>query len=273
MENLTIKDKHYALIRELPAVKQGAVYKAIFDYAMEHKEPTQLTGMSKAIFENIRPYIDNVEKQYKNGKQGGRPSEKVEEPKEETQPQTEEQSKEETQNESQTISKIDTFVLNQNKTQTQSQSTTQTQSQDISQQESQRQTFKDKYILSLSINKNNLIMRACACVKESEFVDIFSKYFKDYFNYWGYTAEDKKAFKEVMNALGCMFAKAKRGEFKFNQLKYTVENLAERILQLDEDDIHKIVWQLLNNTEIQNREIYITGALLSRASEKKVGSR
>ena len=109
MRDIKFFASYYAAIKELPDNKQGAVYKAIFDYAMEEKEP-ELSGLSLAIFNLIRPYLDSSKKQYENGIKGGRPSNK----------ETQEQSEEETQSKTQS--------LTQNKTQ----------------EQSQRQTIKNK---------------------------------------------------------------------------------------------------------------------------------
>lgn len=260
MENLTLQGKHYALIRELPASKQGAVYKAIFDYAMENKEPTQLTGMSKAIFENIRPYIDNVEKMYINGKKGGRPVNKKElllSGGEETKPQSKD------------ISKIDKFALTKTKTKEQ----TKMESKDESKPQSKEKTFIDKDNISLSNKINNLSMRVRACESDNALIDLFKELYKHYFDYWGYDKEDKDVFEEIMVVLANAIKKAKKGELKFYQIKYSLDMLIESIAYLDEQDIRDIVWQVMNNNEIKNRELYITGALLSRASEKKTGNR
>jgi len=109
MRNIAFLGTHYALIRELPANQQGAVYKAIFDYAMEEKEPVNLTGMSKAIFETTRQYWDTCRKQFENGQKGGRPS------KTKSQIETQEITQQETQTETQSETLYNNNTINNNK--------------------------------------------------------------------------------------------------------------------------------------------------------------
>ena len=110
MRDIKFFASYYAAIKELPDSKQGMVYKAVFDYAMEGVMPDNLSGMPKAIFDLIKPYLDSSKKQYENGIKGGRPANH----------ETQAQSEEKTQNETQ--------IITQTKTQ----------------EQSQRQTIKNK---------------------------------------------------------------------------------------------------------------------------------
>ena len=67
MRDIKFFASYYAAIKELPDSKQGMVYKAVFDYAMEGVMPDNLSGMPKAIFDLIKPYLDSSKKQYENG--------------------------------------------------------------------------------------------------------------------------------------------------------------------------------------------------------------
>ncbi len=63
---------YHEAVKELPDEEQGAVYKAILDYAFQQKLP-DLSGVAKAIFVLVKPSIDTAIKNCENGKQGGRP--------------------------------------------------------------------------------------------------------------------------------------------------------------------------------------------------------
>ena len=153
MRDIKFFASYYAAIKELPDNKQGIVYKAVFDYAMESVEPNNLSGMSLAIFNLIKPYLDSSKKQYENGIKGGRPANR----------ETQIQSEEETQSETQ--------IITQTKTQ----------------EQSQRQTIKNKnkdIDLKKEINKEKNTILAdselYSCIEE-EFKDIdVCQKFKDY---------------------------------------------------------------------------------------------
>lgn len=106
MRDIKFFASYYAAIKELPDNKQGMVYKAVFDYAMEGIMPDNLSGMPKAIFELIKPYLDSSKKQYENGIKGGRPANH----------ETQKQSEEKTQDKTQIITQAETQGLSQRQT-------------------------------------------------------------------------------------------------------------------------------------------------------------
>lgn len=129
------------------------------------------------------------------------------------------------------------------------------------------------YNISLSNNINNNLstrVRACACEKETE--DILKEHFKSYFLYWGFDERDKQTFNEIMQVLSNAIEKSKSNNLNYYHTKYKTKYnfnlLIENISVLDDEDIHKIVFQIINNNDIQNRYLYILGAVLTRANEK-----
>ncbi len=70
MKNFIFFVSYYEAIKELPEDQQGAVYKAIVNYAMEGIEP-KLKGLANSIFVLIRPYIDSSKKKQNSGSMGG----------------------------------------------------------------------------------------------------------------------------------------------------------------------------------------------------------
>ena len=127
--------------------------------------------------------------------------------------------------------------------------------------------------ISLSNNINNILsthVRACAC--EEEIQTYLQEHFKSYFQYWGYDEQDKQTFNEVMKVLANAIEKSKTNSLNYYHTKYKTKynfNLfVDTISVLDDEDIHKIVFQILNNNDIQNRYLYILGAVLTRANEK-----
>ena len=72
MNNFIFFSSYYEAIKELPVEKQGQVYKAIVDYAMEAIEP-DLKGIQRSIFTLIKPYIDSSKKKQEYGAMGGAP--------------------------------------------------------------------------------------------------------------------------------------------------------------------------------------------------------
>ena len=124
--------------------------------------------------------------------------------------------------------------------------------------------------ISLSINNKYIYLstRARACESEEDIKEFLQEHFKGYFNYWGYDEQDKQTFFEVIQVLANAIVRAKNNDLKFYLMRYDVDKLLKDISILDDEDIHRIVWQVLYNNEIQDRYLYILGALLSRAKEK-----
>lgn len=77
MRNFIFFASYYEAIKELPADKQGQVYKAIVDYAMEGTEPNNLKGIQKSVFILIKPYIDSSKKKQESGAMGGNATSKL----------------------------------------------------------------------------------------------------------------------------------------------------------------------------------------------------
>ena len=74
----------YEAIKDVPKKHQPVIYKAVFEYVFESKEPT-FSGVPSAIWKLIRPQLDAASKRYDNakkgaeyGKLGGRPKKKEE---------------------------------------------------------------------------------------------------------------------------------------------------------------------------------------------------
>lgn len=130
------------------------------------------------------------------------------------------------------------------------------------------------YDISLSINNinNNLSTRVRACANEKEIEDFLKKHFKSYFLYWGFDEQDKQTFNEVMQVLANAIEKSKTNSLNYYHIKYKTKYnfnlLVDNISVLDDEDIHKIVFQILNNNDIKNRYLYILGAILTLANEK-----
>lgn len=108
MKNFIFFVSYYEAIKELPEEQQGAVYKAIVDYAMEGIEP-KLKGISKSVFILIKPYIDSSRKKQMSGAKGGSANRK-----EESELQSEDESKHESKNISKTQSKVISNQIKEN---------------------------------------------------------------------------------------------------------------------------------------------------------------
>ena len=69
----------FEAIREFPKDRRLEIYDAITNFAFVGEE-AEFTGMQNAIFSLIKPLIEASMKNYKNGKKGGRPSNKPQQP-------------------------------------------------------------------------------------------------------------------------------------------------------------------------------------------------
>ena len=118
--------------------------------------------------------------------------------------------------------------------------------------------------ICLSINNKKNISKARA--RED-----WKEKFKDFWIY-GFTKEREKLAYEVIDVLIDALDRSKNG-FVFNKKQYTQNQLDELFDRLTDEDLSKIVWQLKDNFDIQNRSQYILGALLNRAHEVANGKK
>ena len=71
-ETIVFYKSYYDAVSDLPEKMQISVYKSIFSFAFDGKEP-ELLGMANTVWKLIRPTIEASILNYKNGKKGGRP--------------------------------------------------------------------------------------------------------------------------------------------------------------------------------------------------------
>lgn len=82
-DNTIIYRSFYEAIMDLPKENQADLWQAIFEFALDFKEP-ELSGINKTVFTLIRPQLEANNKKYKtgvehghkgarHGKKGGRP--------------------------------------------------------------------------------------------------------------------------------------------------------------------------------------------------------
>lgn len=78
-ESFVFYRSFYEALQNVPKKHRAEVYEAVFAYAFESREPS-LTGVTRALWELIRPQLDASERRYENakkgaeyGKLGGRP--------------------------------------------------------------------------------------------------------------------------------------------------------------------------------------------------------
>lgn len=65
----------YEALQNVPKKHRTEVYEAVFAYAFEAREPS-LTGVTRALWELIRPQLDASRKRYENAKKGAEHGEK-----------------------------------------------------------------------------------------------------------------------------------------------------------------------------------------------------
>jgi len=70
-ESVVFYRSFYESIAELPDNDRLAVYDALFQYALDDKDP-DLSGVPLAIFKLMKPQVDANNRKYENGKKGGR---------------------------------------------------------------------------------------------------------------------------------------------------------------------------------------------------------
>lgn len=121
------------------------------------------------------------------------------------------------------------------------------------------------YVYSQSI----IIARARACETEKELEDFFVDRYQNYFHYWGFKEQDKNLFMDVVGVLVQFILELKTKSILYNQKKYTFESFLSLIEKFDEEDIRKIVVSLKANEEIRDKRLYILGAIINRAEEKR----
>jgi len=230
-------------INALPEEYQLETYKALVDFGLTGERPQGLSPIANAMIISFSTGMENNILRYnasvENGKKGGRPKksqvqeeiENLEKPSE-TQENLEKPSN--NLDESKTNLDKPNHNLNVNDN-------------------------VNVNVFSQSINNlNNLSMRAC--VRE----ELVEKY-KEYYSYWGF-GEDKVVFEEVLDVLSKAICQAEMEEgLVFDREPYKKEHFDS----LTAEELHKIVFYVINTPNIENRELYILGALINRAREAK----
>ena len=107
--------------------------------------------------------------------------------------------------------------------------------------ETDTDTETDELTFSQSINENKILSKVRACGEEAEIKTLLSENFKVFFNYWGYSSEEKACFSEIMSVLSQAIKKTKEGKLRFYQTDFSQDKLLYHISLLDEEDVHKIV--------------------------------
>ena len=72
-DSLVVYRSTFEAGKSLPEKQRLRFYEAIFDYALNDIEATDLNGNLKIFFDLTKPLIDSNNKKYKNGCKGGRP--------------------------------------------------------------------------------------------------------------------------------------------------------------------------------------------------------
>ena len=226
-------------INALPEENQLETYKALVDFGLTGEKPKGLAPVVNALLISFSTGMKNNILRYKasveNGKKGGRPKKQEEIENLEKPNKTQENLEKPSNNLVITQQNLDKPKANLN--------------------------VNDNVnvnVFSQSININNQSMRAR--VREG-LVDKF----KEYYSYWGF-GEDKVVFEEVLDVLTDAICKAQSEaglEFKREKIA------AEYFDSLDAEELHKVVFYVINTPDIENRELYILGALINRAGEAK----
>lgn len=102
-------------MHDVPEKSYKKIMNAVMSYAMDGKEPTNLTGLEKVVFSQAKIWIDNNNRKYENGQKGGRPrnqNETEQEPNEnqnetKTKPKHNQRTTKEQPNDNQTITKAE----------------------------------------------------------------------------------------------------------------------------------------------------------------------
>ena len=76
IEYCTFYASYYEAIKDLEDHEQLKIFQSIFDYTFNSIEPN-LNGVCKIIWTLIRPQIDSNMRNFKSGKNGGRPKKKT----------------------------------------------------------------------------------------------------------------------------------------------------------------------------------------------------
>lgn len=219
-------------LQDLTDAQIGKLFRAMLDYSIEEKEP-ELTGVLAMAFRFIKFTMDDDKVKYKTICEKRKESGAI-------------GGKQKVAN----ASKFKQKVANVADTDTDTDTETDTET-----------------VSSLSI-----ITHVRACETREELEELFKKRYKKYFNYWGYTEKDKKTFEGVIKTIVHAINLADADQLKFNHVKYDLLKFCKVIDNLDEEDIHKIVWQLMHSTEeIKNQTLYVIGSLINRGIEKGGG--
>lgn len=237
-------------IEALPEENQLETYKALVQYGITGKIPegtskicnAMLISFSKEMEYNIARYNASVE----NGKKGGRPSKNKQEI-EETQENLDEPSK--------NLEKLSKTQNNPDITQ---------DNPDITLYDNDNvYVYVNKLVKE---NKNNKLLNISARAHTRE--EIFDYLKEKYFALFSYYPSYNLEIEEILNELCNLIESALNGDFRFNKLNYSLEELCSIVEAVKVSELPGLVNSIIYNKSIENKQLYIFGAILNIAIKK-----
>ena len=228
-------------INTLPEEYQLETYKGLVEYGLNGSIPENLSPIANAMLISFSSGMENNILRYKasveNGKKGGRPK---------------------------NLEKPNETQENLEKPNNNLEKPNETQHEKLKTRESLDKPNPNPYVnvnvndISQSIN-NKISINALARVRE-ELLEKFKEYSLYVFG------EDKRVFEEIVEVLATAIVKIEsEAGLKFRGKQIPVGYFDG----LDFWQIKKIVFQVENNQEIENRNLYILAALINRVEEMK----
>lgn len=243
-------------INLLPEEFQLETFKSLCEYGLSGEMPSDTSAVVKAILQSFSIAIDNsITRQktnVKNGKKGGNPNFKKGQPNPYYLDKKTEKGNQLMAEDNQKIT-----IDNPNK-------------EDESEEENEHEKedeFEKEDRTSL-LNKKYLSSDGRAREDEEEIKKLLIEKYKKYFDFWKWDEKGNECYYEIMGVLASVLINSRHKKLRYRQKTYSEDDLWQTLDKLDDEDIRAIIWQMNNNGDIKNREIYILGAVINRAEER-----
>lgn len=264
---------YYDAISKLPPEEQGAIYKAIIEYAIAKIAPTNLTPIGNACFILIKPTIDGGLARYdasvENGKKGGAPKGNQNARKDTA--QTELSTKQPKINLETTQNNLKQPNNNLETSQEQPRNNLNID-MDIDKDIDIDEDMDFKLVNKIKNNKFNQD-HACVCARVDERTEQERKpylaFYRDFFDWQFGDTKWKQAGYEIVDTMIEAAECARTYGLKFNHKTYNVDEFAHIVMKVDTEQFRAIVTQAVLNEEINNRPYYLLGCIFKAAADKR----
>lgn len=251
-------------IRVAPDDVQLELYHALMDWAKTGTKPDGLSWQAEMLMKSIERDMEGNIAKYnaavENGKKGGNPNFK----KGQSNPYYNNEKITKDNSDNQPLPSDNLSITEDNRKITQDNPDITQDNPDITLDDNDNvYVYVNKLVKE---NKNNKLLNISARAHTRE--EIFDYLKERYSALFSYYPSYKLEIEEIINELCNLIESASEGIFKFNKRDYSLEEMCAVIDSVKVSDMPGLINSIIYNKSIENKQLYIFGALLNIAIKK-----